>query len=86
MHKNHQVVVMMQCGKMLEFVVTCYEDYEALIREASTVWVKWISIGPTATVRKRDIVGIFYNRGNSYKGEASVGRSEAGQASVDDEL
>lgn len=80
MQTKTQVLVTLRSGKSVEFSVTCYEDYLALVREAARCWFRWLSIGPTATVRKSEIVGMFYI------GEGHGGREEHEEAGSDDEL
>jgi hypothetical protein len=42
------------------FDATSFSDYEDLIEELTRVFGKWLCVGPTTLVRKRDIVGMFY--------------------------
>jgi len=60
MERQKKVIVMLKCGKTLEFSVSCYEDYKELIGVVNKVWHRWIGVGPTAYVKKDTIAGIFY--------------------------
>lgn len=86
MKRGKDVVVMMRCGKTLQFSVTCYEDYEALVREVSGIWLGWVSIGFGATLRKKDIAGIFYIGDGYGKGGESEEACEGCEGCKDDEM
>lgn len=64
MTRKSEVTVVLKSGKVLNFYVKGYEDYEALVREVDRIWSRWVCIGPGTTVRKAEIGAIFYSEDN----------------------
>ena len=64
MQSNPQVLVKLRNGERCMFNVTSFSDYEQLMEEVGQWFGAWIGIGPTALIRKADILGIFYLGGD----------------------
>lgn len=80
MRGNQKVIVMLKCGKALDFYVRSFEDYEALVSEVEKFWFKWITIGHTVSLRKKSISGVFY------VGDNGIRKKEHQETCDDDEL
>lgn len=87
MSSGKTVLVSLKNGRNVRFNVTCYTDYEALVKEVGNIWFRWIVIGNVATVRRSEIAGIFYSEGaNANSQDQEREAREGGEASIDDEV